>query len=629
MKKVIFIFFLSPLMAFSQVKTQSVSSVIQQVTVFFNGAQVQRTANASINSGRTELIFKALTPNLDPRSLQVKSEGNFVVMSVNHQTNYLTETDKKDTLKVLEKMRDEMTDKINTENDKLTVLNHQETLLQRNEVQLLGIPNNSMKLEDLKQTIDFQELKYAFILEKRQNINKSIAKIHIEINKINLQINELSSKKTDPTSEIHVIVNATNTASGKFQISYLVPNANWYPTYDLRVKDILSPLSILMKANVSQSSGEDWKDVKLTLSTGNPTESGSKPDLQPWRLGMRTIYKNNRNIDLSYFNRNPNIRHISGIVTDGQNGEPVIGASVVIKGTNKGAVTDANGHYELDLPITGNIITISFIGYEMYDLPITQPLMNVSLKESSLALQEVVVTGYSAANDLRGRVAGIELKKEKVPTNSTTEIITEKQQATTTTYDIDLPYSINTDGKYNSVEIKDINIAATYQYYVTPKLDRDAFLTAQIVDWEQYNLQSGEANLFFEGTFLGKTYLNAQATNDTMNISLGRDKNVVVTRTKLKEFTKKGFLSGKRSDSRSFDIVVKNKKSQAINIIIEDQIPLSVNKEVEIENEHKNAELNAETGELTWKLKVESGKEQKVNLNYTIKYPKEMVLPLE
>ncbi len=625
MKKVISIFLLSPLMAFGQVKTQSVSSTIQQVTVFFNGAQVQRSANAPINSGRTELIFKGLTPNLDPRSLQVKSEGNFVVMSVNHQTNYLTETDKKDTIKILEKLRDDMNDKINTENDKLTILNHQETLLQRNEVQLLGVPNNSMKLEDLKQTIDFQELKYANILEKRQNINKSIGKIRIEINKINLQISELSSKKTDPTSEIHVIVNTISTASGKFQISYLVPNANWYPTYDLRVKDISSPLSILMKANVSQSSGEDWKDIKLTLSTGNPTESGSKPNLQPWRLGMRTVYKNNRNIDLSYFNRNPNIKHISGIVTDGQSGEPIVGASIYVKGTNNGTVTDVNGHYELDLPITGNIITISFIGYEMYDLPITQPLMNVSLKESSLALQEVVVTGYAR----KAKSFTKDYEKLEAPTTSTTEITTEKQQATTTTYDIDLPYSINTDGKYNAVEIKDFTIPANYQYYVTPKLDRDAFLTAQIVDWEQYTLQSGEANLFFEGTFLGKTYLNAQATNDTMNISLGRDKNVVVTRTKLKEFTKKGFLSGKRMDSRSFDIVVKNKKSQAINIIVEDQIPLSVNKEVEIEHEHKNAELNAETGELTWKLKIESGKEQKVNLNYTVKYPKEMILPLE
>ena len=168
----------------------------------------------------------------------------------------------------------------------------------------------------------------------------------------------------------------------------------------------------------------------------------------------------------------------------------------------------------------------------------------------------------------------------KAPTapTSSAEITVEKQEATTTSYDIDLPYTIANDGKYNAVEIKEVNTPATYQYYVTPKLDRDAFLTAQVTNWEQYNLLSGEANLFFEGTYLGKTYLNTQNTNDTLNVSLGRDKNVVVTRTKLNDYTKKGFLSNKRTDSRGYEIAVRNKKPQAINIIVEDQLPLSVNK---------------------------------------------------
>ena len=140
---------------------------------------------------------------------------------------------------------------------------------------------------------------------------------------------------------------------------------------------------------------------------------------------------------------------------------------------------------------------------------------------------------------------------------------------------------------------------------------------------------SGEANLFFEGTYLGKTYLNTQNTNDTLNISLGRDKNVVVTRTKLNDFTKKGFMSNKRTDSRGFEIAIRNKKSQAINIIVEDQLPLSVNKDIEIENEAKEAELNKTTGKLTWKLNVAGGKEQKLKFNYTVKYPKDLHLQLE
>lgn len=623
MKIIAFLLAFSPIMAFAQAKQQPVSSTIQHVTVFFNGAQVMRAANAPLSTGKTELIFKGLTPNMDAQSVQVKGEGDFIVMSVVHQMNYFEEPEKKDTVKALEQQRDVLGDKISVETDKVTVLQQQEAMLQRNQVQLLGVQNNAMKLEDLKQVVDYQEVKLENILSKRAIINKTLDKLRADLGKINAQLSQLNARKADPTSEIHVIVNAKSATSGKFQINYIVPNASWYPNYDLRVKDIASPLSMTMKANVSQSTGEEWKEVHLTLSTGNPSESGSKPELQPWRLGMRYIYKKNK-ADLTYFKRNPNIRHISGIATDAQ-GEPLVGASVVIKGTTQGTITDINGHYELDLTNDANIISISFVGFSAEEIAITQPVLNISLGEATL--NEIVVSGLAIS------------KKKSSNTNddfpsfdsktSSTEITVEKQEATTTSYDIDSPYTIPNDGKYNAVEIKEVNTPATYQYYVTPKLDRDAFLTAQVTNWEQYNLLSGEANLFFEGTYLGKTYLNTQNTNDTLNISLGRDKNVVMTRTKLNDFTKKGFLSNKRTDSRGFEIAVRNKKSQAINIIVEDQLPLSVNKDIEIENEAKEAELDKTTGKLTWKLNVAGGKEQKLKFNYTVKYPKDLRLQLE
>ena len=535
MKIIAFLLAFCPIISFAQAKQQPVSSTIQHVTVFFNGAQVMRAASAPLSTGKTELIFKGLTPNMDAQSVQVKGEGDFIVMSVVHQMNYFEEPVKKDTVKILEQQRDVLAEKISVEADKVTVLQQQEAMLQRNQVQLLGVQNNAMKLEDLKQVVDYQEVKLEIILSKRAIINKTLDKLRADLGKINAQLAQLNTRKADPTSEIHVVVNSKSATSGKFQINYIVPNASWYPNYDLRVKDIASPLSMTMKANVSQSTGEEWEEIRLTLSTGNPSESGTKPALQPWRLGA-----------LNYQDR---------------------------------------------------------------------------------TLSEVVVVGYGTKRK-ESAPRNDDAKAPAAPTSSA-EITVEKQEATTTSYDIDLPYTIPNDGKYNAVEIKEVNTPATYQYYVTPKLDRDAFLTGQVTNWEQYNLLSGEANLFFEGTYLGKTYLNTQNTNDTLNISLGRDKNVVVTRTKLNDFTKKGFLSNKRTDSRGFEIAIRNKKSQAINIIVEDQLPLSVNKDIEIENEAKEAELDKITGKLTWKLNVAGGKEQKVKFNYTVKYPKDLPLQLE
>ena len=516
------------------------NSTIEKVTVFFNGAQVSRSANTPLSIGKSEIVFKGLTPNLDTRSVQIRGEGDFTVLSVTPRTNFLESATKRDTIKDLEQQLDVLKDRLDLENNQLTVLQQEETFLQRNLVQILGVQNTSLKLDDLKQTAEYQRVRLSEILNKRFDIQKDVAKIQVELSRLGSQLREMNAKRNTISSEIVVVVNAPSATSAKFFVSYVVPNAAWIPTYDLRVKDISTPLSMLMKANVQQATGEDWKDVKLTLSSGNPMESGLKPELKPWNLGFV---------------------------------QPVA---------------------------------------KLYD-----------------QLEESVVVGYATTNAPRKAAKSNNDDKVNGAYTITPPLVTERKQTTATSFDIELPYSIPTDNKPQSVEIKSLDLPASYQYFVAPKLDKDAFLTAQIIDWEQYNLLSGEANLFFEGTFMGKTVLNTLSTEDTLNISLGRDKNVVVTRTKLKDFTQTKFLSDKRTDSRAFETTVRNKRGQALNIIVEDQIPISVTKELEVETDTGNAVVDAQTGKLTWKLDVPSGKDKKVKFSYTAKYPKGQKVILE
>lgn len=137
--------------------------------------------------------------------------------------------------------------------------------------------------------------------------------------------------------------------------------------------------------------------------------------------------------------------------------------------------------------------------------------------------------------------------------------------------------------------------------------------------WEEYNLLSGETNLFFEGTYLGKGYLDLEKAGDT----LGRDKNVVITRTKAKDFCKNQVLGSNKTEFRAWDIAIHHTKKAPIYLILEDQYPLSTEKEVEITRiEHKDAALNDETGKLTWKLNVEPNKEKKIEFKYSVKSPK-------
>jgi uncharacterized protein (TIGR02231 family) len=193
-----------------------------------------------------------------------------------------------------------------------------------------------------------------------------------------------------------------------------------------------------------------------------------------------------------------------------------------------------------------------------------------------------------------------------------------------------MPYSILNDGKTATVEMKQMEVPALYEYYCAPKLEEDVFLTAKITDWSDLDLLEGESNLFFEGTFLGKGLINPKTAGDTLSISLGRDKNIIVKRTRLKEFSKKQFFGSNKIDYRNFEISIRNNKKQSINLVIEDQYPVSTMKEVEVDRlENKEADLDNESGKLKWSIQLEAAKEKKVSFKYSVKYPKGNNLVLE
>jgi uncharacterized protein (TIGR02231 family) len=173
-------------------------------------------------------------------------------------------------------------------------------------------------------------------------------------------------------------------------------------------------------------------------------------------------------------------------------------------------------------------------------------------------------------------------------------------------------------------------LPAQYEYYCAPKADKDVFLLANIADWEQYNLLEGEANIFFENTFVGKTILDVRYVSDTLNISLGRDKSVTVQREKVKDYTTKKFLSSKAEVTRDWKITVKNNKSQPINMVLFDQIPVSTVQEIEVTTEQlSGGELNKESGEVKWKFTLPPAKKNELELMYKVKYPKDRALTVE
>jgi uncharacterized protein (TIGR02231 family) len=279
-----------------------------------------------------------------------------------------------------------------------------------------------------------------------------------------------------------------------------------------------------------------------------------------------------------------------------------------------------------------NTVIVSYVGFETREFMAGRnDVVNVSLNESSAKLEEVVVTGYSTSSsynsDDRWSKSSETNKRKKDQT--AIETIT-SYQPTTVVYEIKDPYTILNDGKTYTVDIDGFEIPALYEYYSVPKLEPDVYLTAKVIDWQELNLQPGEANLFFEGTYLGQSFLDVLNAGDTLKLSLGKDKGVVAKRTLLKEFSSKKFLGNNKTDTRQYEITVRNNKSQPINIIIEDQFPISTQKDIEVQDKkYDGAKLNDDNQKLTWTLNMEPKKESKLNFRYEVKYPKEKRLNLD
>jgi uncharacterized protein (TIGR02231 family) len=207
---------------------------------------------------------------------------------------------------------------------------------------------------------------------------------------------------------------------------------------------------------------------------------------------------------------------------------------------------------------------------------------------------------------------------------SSSDFTSVTQSNVNTAFKIALPYTVKSNGESELIEIQNYDLPVGYQYFAAPKADKDAFLLANIIEWGDYYLLPGYANVYFEGTYIGESYLNTNTTNDTLAVSMGRDKGIVITREKIKDFCKNARFAGKKKSTRGYEIKVRNNKPKAIEIEVVDQIPMSRIKEIEVEMlENSSAEYDETTGKLIWKLTIQPGETAEVSFKFQVKYPKD------
>ena len=603
------------------IKEIDVKSTIKEVTVFIKGAQISRTKTVDIPKGKSVLKFVNLSPFINAKSVQVKAPGDFNILSINHQKNYVDEVAKSAEIEDLEAQIEVKEEAINLEKTYVTIIREELAFLQEN--RKLGGKNETLTAENLRQATQFYNQQLTKLKLDEIQHNKNIKKLEDEKRRLNHSLNAMTTKKDFPTGEILVKIESKKVQRVTFNLDYLVDNAGWFPSYDIKSKNVKEPIEVVYKANVSQDTKVDWKNVKLKLSSANPNLSNIAPELKPYFI--------------DYYSKPPSyhklVNTIYGVVKDDQGALP--GVNVVAKGSSVGTQTDFDGRYTLSLPKGTEFLEFSYVGFNNKTIRADKERIDVFMEADAMLLEEVVVTGYGTTNvergytpgSLSGSVSGLKTKKSTTGANlkPKTKTLNSKQVAKQTAFEFEIsqPYSIKSDNKSYAVSMDSYFLPASYEYHSVPKVDPTAYLMANITDFEKYNFLEGEANVFFEDTFIGKSVLDVRYATDTMQISLGRDKNVVVKREKIKDLTTKKFIGSKKEEIQAWEITVKNNKSEAINLVIFDQVPVPTIDEIKIEIEEKSgAKFDKDFGELKWIFSLDSKENKVLKLIYSAKYSK-------
>jgi len=577
----------------------NIPSLLKSVIIYRTGAQLTHTASATLKQGDNTIIVENISNQIDINSIQVKAPESVTILGVEFSANYIPPQEKSEREKLLNDSLEHV--QLNIDKVQLSITNTSDLLEVLKDNRNIKGDQTGLTVAELAKLMDYYKTKSLELQTDLQQLNNKKKKLDDLAGKINEQITEEQKKNITTSGRLTLRLSAALESRCDFTISYIAKNAYWIPYYDVRVDNIKSPVKLSYKAKIVQTTGIDWKQVKLSLSTSTPAQWGSAPLLSAWFLAyVNPVVAIDKS--LGFGKR----KDLTGAVNE----IAVVGYGTMFKTQLRGVRTLQDSEPPL------YIVNGTPMGSEDFARLNPDDIKSMNVLKGE---QATSIYGTQAAN---GAVI-IELK------SGLEDYISVADNALNLTFDIDKPYDVPTNGKEQIATLQNTEINAVYKHYAVPKLDKDAYLLAEIPGWEKLNLLPGDANIILEGTYVGKSFIDPSSTNDTLSLTLGRDERVAIKRQKIVDFSSVKFLGSNKQQKFTYNITVKNNKAEAIDLLLKDQFPLSTNKDIEVELvDNGGADVNTELGILNWRLTLAPGESKKLQFVYSIKYPKDKTLNL-
>lgn len=560
-----YLMFISCLLGISSLFAQQQNKLIirtdiKKIKLFLTSGEMTHESDLKLTKGRNKIVFAGISAFADPRSIQFTANGNYRLVSVNSEIDFMAGenvnpkiTELKDSLEILQDKQQAKIDLLSSYQAEIGILNTNRDIKGKDQ---------NLTVEQLKAVADFYRTRTFEINTKISAINKEKRIIDAKIDQTRNQLIELNYNENQRSNQVIILIDCDENQSIKGELKYLVSDCGWVASYDLLASDLSKPINLKYRALVYNNTGNDWNNVQLTLSTADPLLSASAPKLNPFYVDYQ------------------------------------------------------NAYYDYKNDVNGGFSTPQIVSYD-YRSEVEQKIKTENGRVYDLVQNNELINLDNDKNYLKGK---LEEKNLQIRGNQTT---TMQISAMSATFEIASLFSCPSDAKPYMVDIRDYNLNANFSFISVPKLDQGAYVLANITGWQDLDLLPGKTKVYFAGNYVGESFIATDNVSDTLSLSLGRDPKIQVIRKLKSEMSVKKVAGSTKKDTYYYDILVKNNHDIPINLIVYDQIPLTRMSEITISTETTGTGTKNElTGEVVYDLNLTAGQNQTLELGYTIRYPK-------
>lgn len=532
--------------SFAQEELPTYNGKIDQVKVFLQQAQIEKTVSFPLKQGNNEIILSGNSQYMQTQSLQFTSINDFIITDFTPFIQYVQPTQPSE-----EKLSNEKKLKLKILRDSLEILSNQNSdsyaltsILSREKqvldnMKIISQPQSIDSIPKIKDGLSYYRDKMMEISKMLQKENAIVSKRSIRIKEINNQINIIlqgAENNFQPRNEYYIRLNIyseKNIPMSKLSYTYNVGGVYWQPFYDVKFTKPSEPASFVLKAQLTQQTGEDWNDVKLIFSTEQPNNGRVLGNLYPYYLQPQQQHAR------TYRKQSNNVESLAAKVS---------------------GVSEDAAEYAV-------------------------PMANAT-KYSEMAVSQLTMLG-----------------KE---------------------YEVGMKHTIISDGKEKIIALETKSTKADYKHYTIPKIEKAAYISALMPQWEDLELMDASGKIYLENNYINDTYISSSNTEDTLNLSIGQDKRVAVDRKIAKTKPEKtGLLSNTIETIVTITLSIKNNNQTPIDINVVDQIPLSNQENIKITaGDLSKAQYDEKTGKLTWDFSLKALEQKTITFNYTVRQPK-------